>query len=583
MVDIRLISILPAQGIQQPQQVTTGSGSGAPTILANIPTGSILAGFIVNRDPAGNPVLRSENGDIAFETNFFLKIGSEVVIRVENRAGNALARILTVNGQAPEIAETQSGFASDPDVIIGQRGAGETAQAAKIQQPGAQPQAATSASLQAVQIRTQGGEPVVVVTGTVLSPPPGKSTAPQLPEGAQLSLKIVSLMVPGKAAPAAGNTPAPSAQQPVVSPSLYAAYAKTDAAPAASPVLPATPQTPAPAVIQTPPTAPATPAAPLPAFPSNPVPIQQGQIIAATVIGNESGGETLVQTPVGIVRLQPGIVQPVGTKVTFEVGPVTLPQTGAAAAAESIAAPVVTLSGGWTTLQQISSLLTADDGLLSMGGASLASLPWMLAGGGSQQMQATITPQTITAGMMLFISALRSGDFRNWLGKDAVQWLEDKGHGALVRKAEGEFTGLARAWTDPQPGQWQSLVFPLAVSGEWHPVRLFVKRDRRESNQAGAERREDDTRFVVEVTLSQMGELQMDGMVRRRPDSMEFDLFIRSLKPLSGQIQQDILKIYDQSGQIAGYRGQLVFQAVKTFPVNPLEDIASQETRNLLA
>jgi hypothetical protein len=113
-------------------------------------------------------------------------------------------------------------------------------------------------------------------------------------------------------------------------------------------------------------------------------------------------------------------------------------------------------------------------------------------------------------------------------------------------------------------------------------VRLFVKRDRRQSSQQQA-RREEDTRFVVEVTLSQMGDMQMDGLVRRRGEGTEFDLFIRSLRPLPADIQQDIVHIYDQTGQIAGYRGQLVFQAVRVFPVNPLEDIATQETRNLLA
>ena len=103
-------------------------------------------------------------------------------------------------------------------------------------------------------------------------------------------------------------------------------------------------------------------------------------------------------------------------------------------------------------------------------------------------------------------------------------------------------------------------------------VRLFVKRDRK--NQPGSpQEKSEDTRFVLEVDLSQLGELQLDGFVRTQPREVQFDMVIRSLLPLSKEIQQDILSIYDASGAIAGFRGGLSFQHVREFPVSPMQDI----------
>ena len=144
-----------------------------------------------------------------------------------------------------------------------------------------------------------------------------------------------------------------------------------------------------------------------------------------------------------------------------------------------------------------------------------------------------VTPQTISTGLLLFMAALKSEDFRNWIGSDNVKWLQNQGHDALVKKAEvREFLALARPFTSPAPHSWQSLFFPVAVDGTVQQARLFVKRDRKQGNKQDGKGGE-DTRFVVEVDLSQLGELQMDGFVRKRENEVQFDMMIRSLTPLS--------------------------------------------------
>src|SRR5690606_24994642 len=115
------------------------------------------------------------------------------------------------------------------------------------------------------------------------------------------------------------------------------------------------------------------------------------------------------------------------------------------------------------------------------------------------------------------------------------------------------------------------LFFPVAVDGHWEQVRMFLKRDRRQNKKLSG-KADDDTRFIVEMSLSQLGELQLDGFVHREAQQVQFDLFIRSLSPLEAAIQQDIQRIYNDMSAITGFHGNLAFQTVQEFPVNPMKE-----------
>lgn len=550
MVDIRFITILPPQQVQGVQPYQPTSNNNAPTLLATLPSGSILSGYIVNRDPSGNPVLRTDKADIVFASNFFLKIGSEVVIRVENRAGQTNARILSVNGQPPEVAEIQSAFAGEPEVIVGNPSS-NTPQRATVSQA---PDTIVSRS------------PVnVTVTATLLTPPPNTTaqTAP-LPAGSELSLKIIAFTPPAQSpAPAPASTTT-AEQTPAVNPS-YANYARpinaqqpatvnnTLASPTVTADIPESFQ-PLPGVIPKP---------------------QIGQTIAATVISSDPKGEALLHTPVGVVRLAPGTALPTGSKVIFEVANIVTPSTPVSEIPART--PLPELAREWESLKEIFSLLSNRS--LTGDALGLPVFPGLLTPN-PQTPNGTPTPQGMSAALMVFMTALKGGDFRNWLGKENIRWLEKNGHEALIKHAEADFATLARPFIDAPPGQWQSLFFPFVVAGELQQVRLFTKRDKKK--ETGQNKKGDDTRFVLEVDLSQLGEMQMDGFVRKREREIHFDLIIRSHKELSEEIQRDILGIYNSTGELTGFSGTVMFQAVPEFPVNPLEELKPEHLRSLI-
>ncbi len=599
MVDLRLITILPpqpVQGVTQPQ--ITGS-SAQQTGLASFQAGSILSGFIINRDTNGNPILRTDSGDITFASNFFLKIGSEITIRIEHIAGNNSAHILSVNGQPPEVAAQQSSFAQEPEVIVSDN---------------LRPNAGSN-----VSISEEHNPLATIIKGTVISPPQSNAqtaspiqTQTPLPANSQLSLKIVSIATPQitTAPPTPATQPIepravkpenitipnqPSTPQPTtntnsstLSPIPYSAYARI----AATTPVPENIATPNPAIQTTttvPPqqTQPSQTALPTQPLAQAPQPPQTGQQITATIISNQPSGEAILQTPVGMLRVQTPTPLPLGSHIVFEITEIQTPEmleniaSNLVIAAPSIAtpAPLTELARSAGALSNIFTLLSGlgSSDALNFVGKNIPTIGSHIAGANNPNEQPA---HNIFAPLLAFTSAIKTGDFRAWLGRGNSKWLENNGHENLLKKAEGEFLSIAKQFAEPVAHQWQSLFFPIAVNGELQQLRLFVKRDRKQNENDGKRENEEDTRFVLEMDLSQLGEMQMDGFVRRNSsntENIQFDLIIRSHNELTQATQKDILNIYNDMGEMTGYKGSIMFQTLKDFPVNPMEEVVANK------
>lgn len=594
MVDVRLIGLIPpAPAVTQVSSSPTVTTQGA-AIVPQLPTGSVLAGFIINRDPAGNPILRTEQGDFVFSSNLFLKIGSEVVIRIQQTSGHPSAHIITVNGQPPEAAIAQSAFIDEPEVIVSKQ-----SPPAPQQTPQQQAQTATVPAAPATSLPKIGQTISAIVITPNFTPPTATSTsapalaAPTIAPGTSFLLSVLGVGERQPQVQPVANSPLSqltSQQQPTTAPSALSSLLP------ASP-LPATPTaaTPAPittTVIQTPTAAPEATAQPplqaapipVPVLPANPsgqaLPFstsnQQaaasqlsgplGHTINAVVIAHEPDGSATLVTPLGVLRAPEASSVPIGQQLTLRVASVVNPNNATIAIANAAApiptAPLTELSRTWTSLQHIVQVLGKEEAQLIIptfptGPNITPDIPGKITQSASQ--------------ILFFIAALKGGNFRDWLGAPNIKALEDKGYGALVKKAEGEFVQMARQFAESQPNNWQSTFFPVMAGGVLEQVRAFIKREKKK-NEEGKPTGDEDTRFVVEMELSQLGEMQMDGLVKRRDSKLQFDLIIRSHYPLPKAFEQDINAIFTGTAEITGYRGQLSFQSMQHFPLNPLED-----------
>jgi len=91
-------------------------------------------------------------------------------------------------------------------------------------------------------------------------------------------------------------------------------------------------------------------------------------------------------------------------------------------------------------------------------------------------------------------------------------------------------------------------------------VRRPPEAEEGDSGRSGAD---DGSRFLVDLTLSQLGPLQIDGLVRR--SAKRFNLVIRTTTPLPDDAQAEIGGIFAKALEGLGMGGNATFQVTPRF------------------
>lgn len=554
----------PAVGI-----TALGISSNAPQVppnISSIPAGSFLQGFVLNRDGSGNPVLRTDQGDFSLQSSLFLKIGSSVLVRIDASGSNFRAHITEVDGQKVN-ADTK------PTTTTNQQKSGND----QIVRSGWIPSADNNTSA------SKSAE-----LNAILLTPNSAATAAQLKVGTALLVRLFNIQLPSSnhqattsQSPATSGNATPTATQNTSTQNTAGNPTQTSVANNPLPTTNAAAQTPT-----------ATSNAPLNAYQAttqtgsnttNPTPTTillpnanpqntaaqtiPTQAMLLTVIGQERDGEPVLQTPFGLIKITSNVTLATGTQVQATLANANTAGSSTVLQSPENAASLASLTQKWPSLSQILNILTeANEGVLPTQLASL--LP---------QIQLSPTQVQVNnnggAGLFMFMAALQGGDFRSVLGEKSIKQLEKLGHTSLLNKAEGEFQALSKLATSaPQQG-WQTMFLPMLVEGQVEMMRWFTKREQ-EKDKDGKRRIDAVTRFIVEVSMSQLGDIQLDGFFKIQEQATnQFELIVRSHQPLDANVQRDIQAIYQEAQQITGVSGSVVFQASEHFPTLPLEDI----------
>lgn len=378
------------------------------------------------------------------------------------------------------------------------------------------------------------------------SPPSGPSEtaatlrtdpAPPQPPTAE----IVPLAIP-EAQPI--ETPAPPAGATFAAPTESG---RPDARPVAAPLVPSSPPSASPLIIAPQMSAVPTQTGP-DSLPSSNFPLS----ITGEILSNQLDGRPLLQTPIGLLALPlPAAALPPGSHLTLQInGPVALP------------APLedpLSIAPDKLAVDHLASLLSDAARVdARLGEALAAGIP---------------APGPHLAGQLLaFSRAVAENSFGAWAGPTLA--------GSLAHALPGLLGEMARHWGDmaqpglgPSDGHWQSLMIPLMLGPEMTQIRLTT----RQRGRNGAERqreRESGSRFLLDLELTQLGSIQLDGLVKR--EQKRFDLILRSRHALPGEARRDIDALFCQSLQAFGMVGGIVFQAdgkfLATGPLAPLDN-----------
>ena len=171
----------------------------------------------------------------------------------------------------------------------------------------------------------------------------------------------------------------------------------------------------------------------------------------------------------------------------------------------------------------------------------------------------SVVPQgnsQLAATLLFFLSATRGGDIRGWVGDRVTSRMEDAGRADMLPRLSAELAGTTRPAPDPAAGEWRSQTIPLYQDGDIGGLTMHVRAPGDENGSA------DDTgeggrRFLIDLDLSRMGPLQLDGLVREK----RLDVTIRSQAAFPETMRQDMRTLFRDASETVGLHGGLTFQA----------------------
>ena len=187
--------------------------------------------------------------------------------------------------------------------------------------------------------------------------------------------------------------------------------------------------------------------------------------------------------------------------------------------------------------------------------AALASANPTLANAVTQAMVPQPNGQ-LTAAVLFFLTAVRGGDFRSWLGERASRTLESAGRGDLLARLGGEAAAFSRQAAETVQGDWRSYTIPMLSDEGLGSFRLLVRpRSGGEDGRTGDDGDPGSRRFLIDVEMSRLGPLQIDGLFKTR----KLDLVVRSHTAFSLDDRREMTRIFAQACETSGISGALSF------------------------
>jgi hypothetical protein len=276
------------------------------------------------------------------------------------------------------------------------------------------------------------------------------------------------------------------------------------------------------------PTAQNTSAPPLPQAPNQ---------ILATVIGNGPGGQPILKAGDTTLFVRQPSNLPAGTQLLATV------ETTRSAASTLLTLPEVQQ---FPALQQVMAALAQIDPVMA------------------RALTGTRIPQADTelpGTLLFFLSAIRQGDVRSWLGNGALDLLTRAGKAELVGKLMQEFQSASQSVRDNVVGEWRAYTVPLHDNNQFAALHFYVhgERERHASNPGGDKSKPvnpGQVRFLIDVRMSRLGAMQLDGFLRPR----QLDIIVRSEIRLPPGLDNELRTSYAKTLAAIGYNGGLGFQ-----------------------
>jgi len=175
-----------------------------------------------------------------------------------------------------------------------------------------------------------------------------------------------------------------------------------------------------------------------------------------------------------------------------------------------------------------------------------------------QHITQNVLPQPgakLTSQMLFFLSALKGGDIKAWLGDNATRVIE-RGRPGMTSRLGSDMQIMSKLVDEPQSGDWRLALIPLWNGNQLEQLRMYYRNRGGQDDEDGEG---DGTRFVLDVELSNLGHVQIDGLMKSQ--TKKLDLIVRTDQPFPDTWRGDLADIFQTAQEITGIGGSLAFQA----------------------
>ena len=271
------------------------------------------------------------------------------------------------------------------------------------------------------------------------------------------------------------------------------------------------------------------------------VKVETPALLSAKVETTTPVGSPILKTPEYHFVVKTPVRVPVGSSVIFKAEIVT-PETGIKDISyfQSFGASFLVFGDTWPALHEAVQVLAPSTS--SAAQAFRNTIP-------------TPTPHFVPT-TLFFLAALRLGSIESWLGENTLRSLQQAGKKELAERLGSDFGKLSSLSKETLADGWRSIPVPLLYDDQLSQMQFYV---RRQYDQDG-ENKEDGvkpaTRFILNLHLSRIGEMQLDGFVRKK----NFDIILRTEEKLPFNMRQELMKRFAQGLDQVRMQGKISFQ-----------------------
>ena len=279
-------------------------------------------------------------------------------------------------------------------------------------------------------------------------------------------------------------------------------------------------------------------------------------LMQCVVVATTPGGQAIVDTPIGIIAVESKVRLKTGFTLQLEILPDKISEP-------TFNSPVMRFEANFQSKEWVN----LNEAIHEIGQTS----PQL-----SKHITDTLLPQPntqLTSNILFYLKALKGADIRLWIGRNVASLL-GKVKPDLLAQLDEDFTILSRAHSEPQLNEWRTAIIPFLATNGLEQFKLHTQ------NQTNQEKDENSSRFLIDISLSRLGRLQMDGLLKKK--SKRLDLIIRTQQILPRKMRIEITKIYKDFSELSKIAGQISFQVNRHLVEVPIPQLADYGTTEVI-